>query len=163
MSDVTILIVEDEPEVREAIGRDLAPFSRTFNIEYAEDAEDARVAMEDCKNVGQRVALILADHLLPGERGTDLLISLHSEPETRTIKKVLITGQAGHGDTIRAINEADLDHYIAKPWSPDDLQSVVRSQLTDWVLEHERDVLPYVATLDASRLMEGISGRTWDR
>ena len=163
MSDIAILVVEDEPEVREAISRDLLPFRETFRIEVAEDAEDARAAMEDCAARGERVALVLADHLLPGERGTDFLISLHRDPETAAIKKVLITGQAGHDDTIRAINEAGLDHYIAKPWEPDALHEVVRDLLTDWVLENTSDVLPFVAVLDGPRLLENMSQRPWDR
>ena len=161
MADIAVLVVEDEPEVREAIARDLDPFRSMFRLEFAEDAEDARAAIADCEDHGDRLALMLADHLLPGERGTDLLIALHAERPD--IKKVLITGQAGHGDTIRAINQADLDHYIAKPWSADELQKVVRDQLTDWVLENVKDLLPYVSVLDGPRLLEGLSGRTWDR
>ncbi len=163
MGDITILVVEDEPEVRDAIVRDLTGFEPTFRIEVAEDAEDARVAMGDCLDRGDRVALVLADHLLPGERGTDFLIDLHEDPATVSIRKVLITGQAGHQDTIRAINRADLNHYISKPWTRDELQDVVREQLTDWVIEHERDVLPYVSILDGPRLMESLSRKAWDR
>lgn len=161
MPDIAVLVVEDEPEVREAIARDLSPFREAFRLEFAEDAEDARAAIDDCDHRGDRLALVLADHLLPGERGTDLLISLHEDRSD--IKKVLITGQAGHGDTIRAINQADLDHYIAKPWSEEELQAVVRAELTDWVLENVKDVLPYVSVLDGARLLEGLSSRTWDR
>lgn len=163
MSDLTILIVEDENEVRQAIGRDLAPFVGPFRLEYAEDAEDARLALADTQARGERVALVLCDHLLPGERGTDFLIALHGDSETRAIKKVLITGQAGHEDTIRAINEADLNHYIAKPWDPRDLQSVVRDLLTDWVLDEVKDVLPYVQVLDGPRLLDRMTKRAWDR
>jgi two-component system chemotaxis response regulator CheY len=163
MSRIAILVVEDEPEVREAIGRDLNAFAATFRIEFAEDAEDALEAMAECDASGDRVGLVLADHLLPGQRGTDFLIALNQDPVSAPIRKVLITGQAGHDDTIRAINEANLRHYIAKPWDPIDLQAVVRDQLTEWVLEQERDLLPYVAVLDGPRLLEAMRTRTWDR
>ena len=53
---------------------------------------------------------------------------------TRAARRVLVTGQAGHEDTIRAINEAELDHYVAKPWDPEEFRAVVREQLTDFVL-----------------------------
>ena len=161
MSDVFILIVADEPEVRDAISRDVEAFTPVFRVEVAEDAADARAAMEECAARGDRVALVLADHLLPGEHGTDFLIALHRDEATRSIRKVLITGQAGHDDTIRAINEADLNHYIAKPWDPEDLRSVVRDELTGWVIEHEESVLPYVAVLDGPRLMETLRDRPW--
>lgn len=163
MSDVFILVVEDEPAVRDAIARDLAPFTPAFRIEVTEDASDARAVLEEIAADGHRVGLVLCDHLLPGERGTDFLIALHGDPATHPIRKVLITGQAGHEDTIRAINEADLDHYIAKPWQPEELQRVVRNELTGWVIDHADDLLPYVAALDGPRLMEAIARRRTDR
>ena len=51
--------------------------------------------------------------------------------------------------------------YIAKPWQPDELQRVVRNELTDWVIANEEDVLPYMAVLDGPRLMETIRDRPW--
>jgi two-component system chemotaxis response regulator CheY len=161
MSDVFILVVEDEPEVRDAIARDLEPFATAFRVEVAEDAADAREAMADVASRGDEVALVLADHLLPGEHGTDFLIALHRDEATSSIRKVLITGQAGHDDTIRAINEAKLNHYVTKPWDAEQLQAVVRDELTDWVIEHAESVLPYVSVLDGPRLMETLRNRPW--
>ena len=161
MSDVFILVVEDEPEVRDAIARDLEAFMPTFRIEVTEDAEDARAVLGECAERGDRVALVLADHLLPGERGTDLLIALHRDPATESIRKVLITGQAGHQDTIRAINEAKLNHYIPKPWDGDELRTIVRDELTTWVIDEAPDVLPFVSVLDGPRLMEALRDRPW--
>ena len=163
MTRVSVLVVEDEPEVREAIERDLDSFTPVIGIEMAEDAADARAAMEELQRAGDVIGLVLCDHLLPGERGTDFLIALHRDPATAPIRKVLITGQAGHDDTIRAINQADLRHYIAKPWDPEDLQAVVREQLTDWVIEEGVDPLPLLAVLDGPRLLDTIRDRAWDR
>ena len=70
---------------------------------------------------------------------------------------MLLTGQAGHEDTIRAINQADLDHYISKPWTEEGLHSVVRDQLTEYVLHNVENVLPYVAILDGPRLLERVA------
>ncbi len=162
MNKVVILCVEDESEVRDAIQRDLAPFAGTFRIECSEDVDDARSVIGEAEDAGDRVGLILCDHMLPGKNGVEFLVDLHREPAHRPIRKVLITGQAGHEDTIKAINEADLQHYIAKPWSPEDLQAVVRKQLTDYVLAEEENLLPYVSILDGNRLMEAISHRRSD-
>lgn len=159
MSSLVILVVEDEPGVRDAVVRDLESFEPLFRIEPAEDATDARAAMEECFADGGRVALIVADHLLPGQHGTDFLIEVNGTDDGRSIKKVLLTGQAGHEDTIRAINEAGLDHYVSKPWSGADLIAVVSKQLTDYVLEEVDDLLPFVSVLDAPRLLEAIAQR----
>ncbi len=163
MSRITILTVEDEPEVREALRRDLAPFAPAFRLEFAADAAEGREVIAECAADGEPVALVLCDHLLPGVRGTDFLIDLAAEPETAGVRKVLVTGQAGLEDTIRAINQADLDHYVAKPWDPGDLQEVVRAELTEWVLANDDDLLRYVAVLDGRRLLEAAAERGWDR
>jgi two-component system chemotaxis response regulator CheY len=160
MSRLVILCIEDEDEVRDAVVRDLEVFEPTFLVEMAEDADDARQVVEDVEAAGDEIALVIADHRLPGMQGTDFLIELHDNPKTARARKVLLTGQAGHEDTIRAINRADLDHYISKPWTEEELHSVVREQLTEYVLANVEDVLPYVAVLEAARLLERVARDT---
>ena len=158
-----ILIVEDEPEVRDALIRDVAPFEGQFVIEAAEDVDDAHAALASLEAAEQSVALVLCDHLLPGVHGVDFLIELNGDPKTASARKVLVTGQAGLEDTIRAVNNADLDHYIAKPWQPEQLMAVVVATLTDFVIEQGIDPLPYVSTLDGERLLEHYARRASDR
>jgi response regulator RpfG family c-di-GMP phosphodiesterase len=69
---------------------------------------------------------------------------------------VLVTAQAGHQDTIKAVNQADLDHYIAKPWSVEDLLQVARKQLTDYVVGEQDNLLPYLQVLGSPRLMAAV-------
>ena len=157
MNSIVILCIEDEDEVRDAVVRDLEEFEPAFIVEMAEDADDARQVVQDVVAAGDRIALVIADHRLPGMQGTEFLIELHNDPAISSARKVLLTGQAGHDDTIRAINEASLDHYIGKPWTPSELHSVVRDQLTEFVLSEVEDVLPYVVILDGARLLERVA------
>jgi two-component system phosphate regulon response regulator PhoB len=157
MNRLVILCIEDEDEVRDAVARDLETFEPAFAVEVAEDADDGRQVLEDVSATGDDVALVIADHRLPGMQGIDFLIELHHNPATADTRKVLLTGQADHEDTIRAINEADLDHYISKPWTAEELHTVVRDQLTEYVLQNIDDVLPYVAVLDGPRLLEKLA------
>lgn len=159
MSDLVILVVEDEPDVRAAIVRDLDTLGHQIRIDQADDVNDARSAIAEADAAGDHIGLILADHRLPGESGVDLLVSIHQDPAHRSTRTVLITGQAGHGDTIRAINEADLDWYFAKPWDPEELIRVVTDQLTSFVIEAGLDPLRYVSTLDGPRLLESYRRR----
>ncbi len=160
---LVVLCVEDEPDVRDAIVRDLAPFEPTVVTETAESADDAREAIDEIKASGDRLGLVLADHLLPGTYGVDFLVELHDDPVNSRTKKVLLTGEAGLDVTIKAINRADLDRYIAKPWQPDDLRGIVKHLLTDFVVEHVDDVLPYLTALDSGRLLEVHGTRAADR
>ena len=158
MSKIAILSLEDEPEVRQAITRDLESFADTFRIEGAEDVEDAKDLIASIKSDGDIVGLILCDHRLPGTTGVDFLTQLQDEPETRAMRKVLVTGQADHQDTIKAINAGGLHHYLPKPWKPEELVAIVREQLTDFVIESpDIDPIPFVGILDGARLMSKIA------
>jgi DNA-binding NtrC family response regulator len=159
MSAIAILCIEDEPEVRDALLRDLAPFRASFIVESADDAEDARALIRDLAAKGIAIGLILCDHLLPGQRGVDFLIDLKKQDLDMKTRLVLITGQAGLDETVRAINKAGLHYYIAKPWKPEELHTIVKNQLTEYVLASDQDLLPYVAMLDGPRLLAAIAQR----
>ncbi len=159
MNELVILVVEDEPEVRAEVVRDLS-FAGMIRVEQADDVADARDAIDEVNRAGDHVGLIVADHRLPGgESGVDLLVSLEDNATTRSIRTILLTGQAGHQDTIRAINDADLDHYFSKPWDPNELAAVAVRLLTDYVIDVGIDPLQYVRELDGPRLMEAFSKR----
>ena len=53
MTELAILIVEDEPEVRDALIRDSEPFEGQFRIEAAEDVDDAHAAVQSLDDAGQ--------------------------------------------------------------------------------------------------------------
>jgi response regulator RpfG family c-di-GMP phosphodiesterase len=103
--------------------------------------------------------MVLCDHLMPGTKGVDFLIELEKNPETKAARKVLVTGQASHQDTIAAINIGGLDHYIAKPWQIQEFDSVVRRLLTDFILEVDESPAKYASVLDFARIMEAIHAR----
>lgn len=156
---LAVLVLEDEPGVREALVRDLEPFATTIRIEAAEDVPDANAVLEELHADGDRLAVVLADHRLPGTSGVDFLVELRDDPDRAHARTVLVTGQADQDDTIRAINAADLDHYIAKPWDAAQLSEVVREQLTDHVLATRIDPLPHLQALDAARVLPLLEGR----
>lgn len=151
---LAILVLEDEPDVRAALERDLEPLARTVRVEPAQDVDDARQAMEQVAADGDLLALVLADHRLPGTTGVDFLCELSAARPTAHVATVLVTGQADQQDTIKAVNLAGLDYYIAKPWDPAELDAVVRRLLTDVVEERRLNPLPHLAALDQVRAMD---------
>ncbi len=151
---LAILILEDEREVRDAVERDLVGLLPTVRIEPAEDVEDARDVIAEILGDGDRLALALCDHRLPGTTGVDFLIELAQDEDTVDTRKVLVTGQADLADTVRAVNKANLDHYIAKPWNRDHLLDVVTQQLTDYVEFTAINPIPHMRALDQVRAVE---------
>lgn len=147
MSKIYIVCIEDENEVRDAIVKDIEVLETKFPIEATSSAEEALELIGSIYEEGNEVGLILCDHVLPGIRGIELLIELAQNPETIFSKKVLITGQAGHQDTIRAINEADIDYYISKPWTKEQLLSICKRELTEYVVHTERNLTDFLRVL----------------
>ena len=153
---IFILVVEDEPEVLDSIVRDISDFETFFPIEMADTAEEARELIREILDRGDTLGLILCDHVLPGDNGVELLVEMQKNEETRKTRKVLITGQAGLKETVRAVNEAELRHYIAKPWEKEELISIVTEMLTDFVLENVKEPLQFMQILDGERIAEFI-------
>lgn len=153
---ISILIVEDEPEVLDAIVRDISEFEETFPVEIADTAEEARELMKEILDEGGEIGLILCDHVLPGQNGVELMVDMQNNPHTEKTKKVLITGQAGLDETVRAVNEADLKHYIAKPWKKKELVDITRKLLTDYVLEYRENPMEFMQILDSERIADEI-------
>lgn len=153
---IYILVVEDEPEVLDAIVRDISGFESHFVIEMADTAEEAREIIRSILDEGNQIGLILCDHVLPGDNGVELLVEMQNDPQSESTQKVLITGQAGLEETVRAVNEADLKHYIAKPWEKEGLVHIVKDLLTDYVLDHISNPMPFMSVLDGERIAEQI-------
>lgn len=154
--NIYIFVVEDEPEVLDAIVRDLEEFEDTFPIEMADSAEESRELIAALIDEGHKIGLILCDHVLPGQNGVELLVEMQKDPSTERTRKVLITGQAGLDETVRAVNEADLKHYIAKPWDKRDLVGTTRKLLTDYVLEQAENPMQFMSILDGERIADEI-------
>ena len=154
---LTILSLEDEADVRDALERDLEHFWDKIRLEVAEDVDDAWAVIDEIVEDGDELALVLSDHRLPGKSGVDFLVELMKDERFGATRTVLVTGQADQSDTIRAVNQAGLDYYIGKPWNPDELRAVVRDQLTEYVLESGVNPLPYVSVLDGPHVSGGAS------
>ena len=155
MSKVYILLVEDEPEVLDVIVKDLKHFESFFPIETAHSVAEARKIVENITNKGDMIGLFVCDHIMPNENGVDFLVEMQKVETTKRSKKVLLTGQAGLEATIKAINEAELNNYIAKPWKKEELLSIVKNNLTDFVIGNTRDdIMRYMSILDATKIAE---------
>lgn len=156
MAQIFIICVEDEPQVLDVIVRDLELLEEVFPIELAHNADEARKLIQELKDEGHKIGLALCDHIMPGDKGVDLMIEMQKDPYTQATRKVLLTGQAGLEDTIAAVNNARLNRYIAKPWDPKHLLRVVVDELTTFVIDQEKELLPFMGVLDQTRLQEAI-------
>jgi len=126
MSKANIICVDDQREVLSAIKKDLESFSGGFNIVDCESAGEADEVIEDILNDGESIALIICDHIMPGQNGIDFLAKVNSNEKLKDVKKLLLTGLATQQDTIKAINEAQIDYYLEKPWDSTEFVEAVK-------------------------------------
>ncbi|MBE6400418.1 MAG: response regulator [Verrucomicrobia bacterium] len=158
MENITILCVDDQAEVLDAVVRDLRPLQKFFRVEEAGSAEEAKKIIDETVRSGDYVGLVISDHVMPGETGVELLGAIFRDDRFSDTKKILLTGQANHADTIRAINEARIDNYFEKPWKPEDLVATAKKLLTRFILKKGIDYKDYMPILDQATLLENLRG-----
>ncbi len=128
-----ILSVDDEPQVANAIQRDLRPrYGRNYRILKTNSGAEGLELLQGLRKEERPVALLLADQRMPGMSGTEFLEAARELfPAAR---KVLLTAYADTEAAIASINRIDLDHYLLKPWDPPDqhLFPVLDELLEDW-------------------------------
>lgn len=128
-----LLTVDDDPAVSRAVARDLRRrYGEEFRVVRAESGAEALDALRELKLRGDQVAVLLADHRMPGMTGIEFLESaMDVYPAAR---RVLLTAYADTDAAIEAVNVVDLDHYLLKPWQPPEekFYPVIDAQLDAW-------------------------------
>src|SRR5678809_77080 len=152
-----ILCVDDEEGILAALRQQLsARFGGECDIAVAKNAREALDLMEDLQQDGEQLAVVIADQIMPGMKGVELLEEVHRRsPQT---VKILLTGQAGLDAVVYAINRAGLDQYIPKPWDEPDLRLTVQNFLSRFRLERERCLL-YTSDAADERSSVDLGGR----
>lgn len=135
-----IVCVDDEEGILTALRQQLsARFGGECDIAVAKNAREALDLIDALQHDGEEVAVVIADQIMPGMKGVELLEEVHRR-SPRTVK-ILLTGQAGLDAVVYAINRAGLDQYIPKPWDEPDLRLTIQNLLSRFRLEREREEL----------------------
>ncbi|HEX6147978.1 MAG TPA: FAD-dependent oxidoreductase [Acidimicrobiia bacterium] len=128
-----IIAVDDEPEVVQAVQRDLrSRYATDYRIVWASSGQEAIDSLRTLALQDTPVALMLVDQRMPGVTGIDVLretLDIHP-----AAKRALLTAYADTEAAIQAINDVGLDHYIMKPWDPPEekLYPILDDLLEDW-------------------------------
>ncbi|MDY7016413.1 MAG: response regulator, partial [Cyanobacteriota bacterium] len=133
MDKPVILAIDDDPAVLQAVARDLrAQYGDRFRIVRADSGSKALEAVQQLKLRGDTVALFLADQRMPQMSGVEFLTQ--ATEIFPTAKRALLTAYADTNAAIDAINTAQLDYYLLKPWDPPEekLYPVLDDLIRDW-------------------------------
>jgi len=127
-STATILFVDDEPNVTDALKRAL----RREPYEFLTAASGA-AAMKILE--GQYVDVVVSDEQMPGLSGS-VFLSMVRKQFPYTIRMIL-SGQASLEAAVRAINEGQVHRFFLKPCNPTDLAVSIQQALAHKRLEEK--------------------------
>ncbi|MEO1403335.1 MAG: FAD-dependent oxidoreductase [Cyanobacteria bacterium J06635_1] len=133
MDKPAILTIDDDPAVLQAIARDLRKqYGDRFRIVRADSGATALEAAQQLKLRGDTVAMFLADQRMPEMSGVEFLSQ--ATAVFPSAKRALLTAYADTNAAIDAINTAQLDYYLLKPWDPPEekLYPVLDDLIHDW-------------------------------
>ena len=114
----TVLVVDDEPIVRDVVVRYLR--REGYSTLEADDGDRARAMLE--RNTPD---LVVLDVMLPGADGLELCRWIRSRSE---LPVILLTARGEEADRVVGL-ELGADDYVTKPFSPRELAARVRTVL----------------------------------
>ncbi len=116
---ITLLIVEDDPAIREMLHRFLA--GKNYQVKDAEDGEQALEILGE-----SNPDLIVLDWMLPDLSGPQIIKKIRRNPVQKDIPVLMLTARAEEIDKVEGL-DAGADDYMTKPVSLKELHARIRA------------------------------------
>jgi two-component system alkaline phosphatase synthesis response regulator PhoP/two-component system response regulator VicR len=123
MNRPRLLVVDDEADIRDLVALNFAV--EGFDVLTAANGEDAEKIAR-----AERPDVVVLDIMMPGRDGLQVLGSLKADPGTRAIPVVLLTAKTTNDDALDGWTSG-ADHYMTKPFDPEELVRYVCYLLSD--------------------------------
>jgi len=143
MQDITILLVDDEPDILEIVGYNLS--SEGYNVVTADNGANAVKAAKKHKP-----NLIILDVMMPEMDGIEACEQIRKIPD---LQNTIITFLTARGEDYSQVAgfDAGADDYITKPIKPKLLVSKVKALLRRLKAEEGEDNITKVGDLTINR------------
>jgi len=138
MDSATILVVDDEPSIREVVSLYLRRAG--YQVLIADDGQTALQTLEE-----SMPDLVVLDLMLPQIDGLEIMRRLRAQGDTPVI---MLTARRDETDRILGL-EMGADDYVVKPFSPRELVSRVKAVL--------RRVYPSAGTEDQAIVFDDLT------
>ncbi len=117
----SILVVEDEPEIRELLSFTL--------VRAGYDVVPVGSAEQALRQLDQSLPeLAVIDWMLPGMSGVELAKRLRRDELTTTLPIIMLTARGEEADKLKSF-ESGVDDYVTKPFSPRELVARIKALL----------------------------------
>ncbi len=122
----TVLVVDDDPDIRELITWKLSQAG--YTTVAASDGEAGLNAAIAGDAEGRVPDLILVDWMMPKMTGIEVCRALRDNPVTSRVPVILLTAKAQEAEVERGF-AAGVDDYIVKPFSPREMLGRIQAVL----------------------------------
>ncbi len=151
MSDKTILVVEDDIDIR-----DMLQFSLQRSSYCVIEAEDAEAAIN---KLGDTVPdLMLVDWMLPGMSGPEFVRHCRRDELCRNVPVIMLTARGEEQDKLHGF-DSGVDDYLTKPFSQKELLARMKALLRRSGNDEEKPLQVKDLLLDTSAHRLSIGGK----
>ena len=133
MKHKKIVVIEDEPDIREVIKHNLS--REGYQVYSSSDGENGLQLVKK-----ESPDIVLLDLMLPGLDGLEVCRKIKADPVTRSITVIMVTAKGEESDIVLGLG-IGADDYVTKPFSPKELVARVKAVLRRGHLNEEQSSL----------------------
>ena len=146
----TVLVVEDDPDIRELLKFTLERAG--LKVVEAESGEDALTLLD-----GPLPSVAVIDWMLPGINGVELTQRLREDPLTSAMPLIMLTARGEEADKLKSF-DSGIDDYLTKPFSPKELVARVKALIRRSGLPEDGHIIVQGLDLDINAHRLTING-----
>ena len=146
----TVLVVEDDPDIRELLKFTLERAG--LKVVEAESGEDALTVLD-----GPQPSVAIIDWMLPGINGVELTQRLRKDPLTSAMPLIMLTARGEEADKLKSF-DSGIDDYLTKPFSPKELVARVKALIRRSGLPEDGHIIVQGLDLDINAHRLTING-----
>ena len=141
MLNKKILIIDDEKNIRITLGQCLT--SADCEVETAVDGEHGLLKYNE-----STYEVVLLDMMMPGIDGIEVLRRIKAKDPLQNV--IMITAHGTIETAVEAMKLGAVD-YLRKPFSPDEIRSIVKRVMDRDQLDEKQASLSFVSALEFSK------------
>ena len=146
----TVLVVEDDPDIRELLKFTLERAG--LKVVEAESGEDALTVLD-----GPQPSVAIIDWMLPGINGVELTQRLRKDPLTSAMPLIMLTARGEEADKLKSF-DSGIDDYLTKPFSPKELVARVKALIRRSGIPEDGHIIVQCLDLDINAHRLTING-----
>lgn len=132
----TIMIIDDELKIIEELKELLC---EEYNTITASSGKEALDYLKNMKNP-ESISLVISDQRMPGMTGTELFKLIKERGYIPDAVRIILTAHFEISIIIEAINDADINQYILKPFNLDNEELFAKIKMAIKVYEKQKSL-----------------------